>query len=158
MPALTRRRDRDASQETWLIFYDGDIRAGTVALRSGQPTTTEPWEWSCGFYWLSGGRLRLGHRGDILGSTQGLRGGMEDLPRKTRWGRFSGLARPARPDRTEYALFDAGLRPPSPEWEPGKPCDTRMKCRCGEVFDSHDPAGSYIHRGHIYQQQAGRNR
>ena len=34
MPALTRRRDRQASQETWLIYF-GDIHAGTIALRSG---------------------------------------------------------------------------------------------------------------------------
>jgi hypothetical protein len=23
------------------------------------------------------------------------------------------------------------------------------RCVCGETFDSHDPAGSYIHRAHI---------
>jgi hypothetical protein len=42
MPALTRRRDRDASQETWLIFYDG-VHVGTIGLRSGNPTTFPGW-------------------------------------------------------------------------------------------------------------------
>jgi hypothetical protein len=30
--------------------YFGDIHAGTIALRSGNPTTTASWEWRCGFY------------------------------------------------------------------------------------------------------------
>jgi hypothetical protein len=29
-----------------------------------------------------------------------------------------------------------------------------MTCPCGEAFDSHDPDGSYVHRGHIYAAQA----
>jgi hypothetical protein len=29
MPALTRRRDPDAQQETWLIYY-GDVQVGTM--------------------------------------------------------------------------------------------------------------------------------
>jgi hypothetical protein len=49
MPALTRRRDRQASQETWLIYFGG-IHAGTIGLRSGNPTTADPWSWYCGFY------------------------------------------------------------------------------------------------------------
>jgi hypothetical protein len=62
-------------------------------------------------------------------------------------------------DRTaqKYALWDAGQRLPPLEWEPGKPCSIWMKCPCGEIFDSHDPAGSYIHRVHIYRQPASRN-
>jgi hypothetical protein len=48
-PALTRRRDRDAHQETWLIYF-GDVRVGSIAIRSGNPADTGPWGWSCGFY------------------------------------------------------------------------------------------------------------
>jgi hypothetical protein len=36
MPALTRRRNPDARQESWLVFY-GDVRVGTIAIRSGNP-------------------------------------------------------------------------------------------------------------------------
>ena len=49
MPALTRRRSQDHSHECWLIFY-GDVHAGTIAIRSGNPIDTDPWQWRCGFY------------------------------------------------------------------------------------------------------------
>jgi hypothetical protein len=50
MPALTRRRSSEhPSQQCWLIYY-GDIHAGTISERSGNPHDTEPWEWQCGFY------------------------------------------------------------------------------------------------------------
>ena len=34
MPELTRRRDLDAQQETWLFHY-GDVRIGVIAERVG---------------------------------------------------------------------------------------------------------------------------
>jgi hypothetical protein len=49
MLALTRRRDPDARQEAWLV-YCGDVHVGTIALRSGNPNSTTPWQWRCGFY------------------------------------------------------------------------------------------------------------
>jgi hypothetical protein len=49
MPELTRRRDPDAQQETWLIHY-GDVRVGMIAERVGNPDHTPGWQWSCGFY------------------------------------------------------------------------------------------------------------
>jgi hypothetical protein len=60
MPALTRRRDPDARQESRLIFY-GDVRVGAIGLRSVNPFATDPWQWRCSFYpgseprdWTSG--------------------------------------------------------------------------------------------------------
>jgi hypothetical protein len=49
MTQLTRRRDPEAQQETWLIYY-GDVQVGTIAERVGNPTDTPRWQWSCGFY------------------------------------------------------------------------------------------------------------
>jgi hypothetical protein len=49
MPALTRRRSPDHRQECWQIYF-GDIRAGTIAERVGNPHDTDQWEWRCGFY------------------------------------------------------------------------------------------------------------
>src|SRR5882762_1976304 len=49
MAALTRRRSTDAREECWHIYY-GDVRVGTIAVRSGNPHDTDPWQWSCGFY------------------------------------------------------------------------------------------------------------
>jgi hypothetical protein len=48
MPALTRRRDPDAQQETWLIYY-GDVQVGTISERTSNLTGTPRWEWACGF-------------------------------------------------------------------------------------------------------------
>ena len=49
MTALTRRRDPDARQESWMIHY-GDVHVGTIGLRSGNPFGTDQWQWRCGFY------------------------------------------------------------------------------------------------------------
>ncbi len=49
MPHLTRRRDRNAGQESWLIYY-GDVLVGSIGRRSGNPTESDPWQWRCGFY------------------------------------------------------------------------------------------------------------
>jgi hypothetical protein len=48
MPALTRRRSSDR-QNCWHIYY-GDVQAGTIAKRVGNPHDTDQWEWICGFY------------------------------------------------------------------------------------------------------------
>ena len=49
MPALTRRRDPDARQESWLVYH-GDVHVGAIAIRSGIPHNQAPWGWRCGFY------------------------------------------------------------------------------------------------------------
>jgi hypothetical protein len=36
---LTRRRDPDAREERWLVYF-GDVRVGTVEIRSGNPHVT----------------------------------------------------------------------------------------------------------------------
>jgi len=53
MPTLTRRRSPERRQECWLIYY-GDIRAGAISERSGNPSDTDAWEWRCGSYPGSG--------------------------------------------------------------------------------------------------------
>jgi hypothetical protein len=40
MPALTRRRNPDAPQEIWHVYY-GDVRVGSIALRLGNPADTD---------------------------------------------------------------------------------------------------------------------
>ena len=49
MPALTRRRDLQAQDECWHVYY-GDVRVGTIAKRIGIPITEDSWGWACGFY------------------------------------------------------------------------------------------------------------
>jgi len=38
MPELTRRRSLDASEECWHVYY-GNVRVGTIAIRTGIPLT-----------------------------------------------------------------------------------------------------------------------
>jgi len=49
MPALTRRRDPEAHQQTWYVDY-GDVQVGTTSMRAGVPVDVDQWGWSCGFY------------------------------------------------------------------------------------------------------------
>ena len=49
VPQLTCRRDANAAQETWGVYY-GDVQVGTIAERAGNPTGKPRWQWSCGFY------------------------------------------------------------------------------------------------------------
>jgi hypothetical protein len=41
-----RRRDFESRQECWNVYYS-DVHAGTIAVRSGNPNDTDPWEWRC---------------------------------------------------------------------------------------------------------------
>jgi hypothetical protein len=49
MPELTRRRSPEAREECWHVYYD-DAHVGSIAIRSGNPESTDPWQWHCGFY------------------------------------------------------------------------------------------------------------
>jgi len=49
MPALTRRRDPEAHQENWHIYF-GDIHVGTIARSVGNSGAAPQWQWRCGFY------------------------------------------------------------------------------------------------------------
>ena len=59
MPALTRRRDPDALQETWRVYYD-DVQVGTISRRAGVPVDVDQWGWSCGFFPAIDRSLRAG--------------------------------------------------------------------------------------------------
>ncbi|WMT78749.1 hypothetical protein [Bradyrhizobium sp. Ash2021] len=48
MPALTRRLSKDRA-DCWHVYF-GDVRVGTIAMRSGVPVDVEQWGWQCGFY------------------------------------------------------------------------------------------------------------
>jgi hypothetical protein len=44
MPELTRRRYPEARDECWHVYF-GDVHAGTLAIRTGNPHDTDSWEW-----------------------------------------------------------------------------------------------------------------
>jgi len=39
----------EAPDECWHVFF-GDVRVGTIAIRTGMPPGEDPWSWACGFY------------------------------------------------------------------------------------------------------------
>jgi hypothetical protein len=148
MPTLTRRRYHERP-DCWHVYY-GDVHAGTIARRVGNPHDTDPWQWSCGFHPGS-------HAGEHTNGTaptfEAARADFERawavfLSNRTEWD-FEEY-RDAR-DRTarKYALWDAGEKLPPNEWEPGKPCSIFMKCPCSNVFNSHRLADNLIHVPHI---------
>jgi hypothetical protein len=47
--AVTLRRCSDDHPEIWLIHY-GDVRVGSIAIRTGVPVDAGRWTWSCGIY------------------------------------------------------------------------------------------------------------
>jgi hypothetical protein len=44
MPKLTRRRNLDAADQCWHIYF-GDVHVGTIAIRAGMPHHEDPWGW-----------------------------------------------------------------------------------------------------------------
>lgn len=49
MPTNTADATPKPAKNAWHIYY-GDVLAGALAIRTGNPHDTEPWEWRCGFY------------------------------------------------------------------------------------------------------------
>ena len=149
MAALTRRRDRKTSQEAWLIYY-GDVHVGTIGLRSGNPTTTDPWSWHCGFYPGSNpGEGTSGTAASFWEARSAFEAAWRIFLAKRTEADFQAW-RDER-DRTarKYALWDAGHRLPRAEWEPGKPCSIWMKCPCGTIFNSHRLDDTVVHVPHL---------
>jgi hypothetical protein len=149
MPALIRRRGPDASQEAWLVYY-GDVHVGTIALRSGNPTTTASWEWCCGFYPGSDpGDSASGTAATFREARKAFEAAWQIFLAKRTEDDFQAWRDDRDRTAEKYALWDAGLRPPAPEWEPGKPCSTWMKCPCGVIFNSHLLEDTVLHVPHI---------
>jgi hypothetical protein len=148
MPELTRRRSLDAPEDCWHVYY-GDVRVGTIAIRTGVPHHEDPWGWICGFYPGSEPGEYLDRTAAIFNQARA------DF--ETAWRIFSAKRTEAdyqawrdQRDWTErkYAMWERGERMPS------QMPSSLMTCPCGVAFDSHDPEGSYVHRVHIYAAQA----
>jgi hypothetical protein len=122
----------------------GDIRAGTIAIRSGIPHDEDPWGWSCGFY---PGSHPGEHEDGTAPTFEQARADFEDA-----WHRFLSKRTEAdfqawRDERDwtarKYAMWKAGERIPSQ-----KP-NSLMTCPCGETFDSHRLKDTTVHVPHI---------
>jgi len=143
MPELTRRRSPDAPDECWHVYY-GDVRVGTIAIRTGIPPDEDPWGWACGFYPGS-------HPGEC---TDGAAATLDQarVEFEDAWRLFLSKrtdadfqAWRAQRDWTDrkYAMWQAGERMPSQ-----KP-SSLMTCSCGQVFDSHRLEQNLAHVPHL---------
>ena len=142
IPTLTRRRYPERP-DCWHIYY-GDVQAGTIARRVGNPFDTDPWEWNCGFYPGSHPRECTN---DTAATFDQARADFERawavfLSKRTeadfqKWrGSRDWTAR-------KYAMWARGGKFPSQ-----KP-SSLMRCPCGEIFDSHRMENTVIHVPHI---------
>jgi len=142
IPTLTRRRYPERP-DCWHIYY-GDVQAGTIARRVGNPFDTDPWEWNCGFYPGSHPRECAN---DTAATFDQARADFERawavfLSKRTeadfqKWrGSRDWTAR-------KYAMWARGGKFPSQ-----KP-SSLMRCPCGEIFDSHRMENTVIHVPHI---------
>jgi hypothetical protein len=147
MPALTRRRYPERP-DCWHIYYD-DVHVGTIAVRPGVPVDVDQWGWSCSFY------PRTQPRQDSAGTAETFEQAKVDF--ETAWRELLPTLTEADFDRWREARDWTARK--CAMWErgevlPSRKLNTMMRCPCGETFDSHDPAGSYLHRSHIYEKQA----
>ena len=144
---LTRRRSDNPHHETWHVYY-GDVHVGTIGERAGVPVDVDQWQWRCGFYpGCDPGEFSDGTAPDFFTARREFEAAWRDLS-ATRTEVDYQEWRDQR-DRTarKYASWARGEKPPPPS--------SLMRCVCGVTFDSHKPAESYDHRGHIYAAQAG---
>lgn len=144
MPTLTRRRDHDARQEGWLIYY-GDIHVGSIGQRSGNPADTDPWQWRCGFYpGAAPGECTSGTAATFQQARRAFEAAWLAFLSKRTQADFEEWRQQRDWTARKYAMWRRGEKLPS------QSPNAMMRCPCGDRFDSHDPAGSYVHRRHIY--------
>ena len=147
MPELTRRRDLEAQQETWRVYY-GDIRVGTISEHVGNPSETPNWQWACGFY--PGSDLSE-HASGMAKTFDDARGAFEAA-----WRAF--LAKRTEADFEEYrrdrafhawkrAMWAAGLQLPT------QVADGRSRCFCGAAI-SIDDMDQHIYTAHMEPEAA----
>ena len=129
MPALTRRRDPAAHDETWLIHYD-DVHVGTIRMRTGVPTNVDQWGWAIGFYPVSHRGLRASGTARSLDMA---RGAFETpwrwlLPQITQ-ADFVEHRQHRAHEAWKHAMREAGCKLPT------EMADGRSRCFCGAEID-----------------------
>jgi hypothetical protein len=150
MPELTRRRSTDAREECWHIYY-GDVHAGTIAIRTGNPHDEDPWEWHCGFY---PGSEPGEQQNGTAATFDEARTDFENAWRVFLSKRTEADFRAWRDQRDwtarKYEMWTTGEKLPSQK--PG----SMMRCPCGEMFDSHRLENTLIHVPHITAEHKSR--
>ena len=149
MPKLTRRRYPER-QDCWRVYY-GDVCVGTIARRSGCPVDVDQWQWGCGFYpGTDPGQGESGTAADFEACRVEFEAAWKRLLPNLSETSFQQWRDQRDQTERKYAMWECG------ELLPSQRPNSMMTCPCGQRFDSHDPAGSYDHRRHIYAAQSDR--
>ena len=148
MTELTRRRMKDSKVDVWHVYY-GDVQVGRIGMSSGAPNDADQWGWHVGFYpGTDPGKVRSGVRATFDEAKAGFEAAwLQFLPTRTE-ANFEEWRDQRDWTEKKYAMWARG------ELMPSQKPNSMMTCPCGERFDSHDPAGSYEHRRHIYAVQS----
>ncbi len=141
LATLTRRRYPERP-DCWHVYY-GDVRAGTIAIRSGVPFDVDQWQWSCGFYPAS-------HRGVAMDGTavdfDQARAEFETAWRaiqpKINEADYQEHRRQRARTAWKYAMDEAGAKLPT-EMASGL-----SKCFCGTEITIKD-APNHVRRAHM---------
>ena len=146
MPALTRRRDPAAHDETWLIHYD-DVHVGTIRMRTGVPTNVDQWGWTIGFYPVSHRGLRASGTARSLDMA---RGAFETawrwlLPQITQ-ADFVEHRQHRAHEAWKHAMREAGCKLPT-EMAGG-----RSRCFCGAEIDIAETE-QHVYRAHMVERE-----
>jgi hypothetical protein len=141
MLALTRRRYPER-QDCWHVYY-GDVHAGTIARRTGQPHDEDPWEWRCGFY---PGCNPGEHTNGTAETFDQARADFEAawmvfLSKRTE-ADFQEYRRQRALTAWKYKMWDTGCRMPTQE------TSGRSRCFCGETITLQNDF-DHVYRTHM---------
>jgi hypothetical protein len=143
MPAITRRRNLDAREECWHVYY-GDVHAGVIAIRSGSPHDEDPWGWNCGFYPGSHpGECTRGTAASFDEARADFEGAWKIFFSKRTEADFQAWRDQRDWTERKYAMWERGEKLPSQIFS------STMTCPCGVAFDSHRLEHTLIHVPHI---------
>ena len=125
MPALTRRRDRQAHAENWLIFF-GDIAVGSIGIRTGVPVHVGQWVWRCGCYPATHRGIRAeGTSRDFAQARADFESAWHELQPKITEADFTEHRRERAMTAWKHAMWESGCKLPT------QAPDGRSRCICG---------------------------
>jgi hypothetical protein len=138
---LTRRRYPERP-DCWHIYY-GDVQAGTIARRVGNPHDTDQWEWICGFY---PGSEPGEHQNGTAVTLDQARADFEAawavfLSKRTE-ADFAAWRKQRAWTAWKYAMRDAGLPLPT------QLSSGRARCFCGATIDIRGTA-PHVYQAHL---------
>src|ERR1700747_161410 len=142
MPTLTRRRDPDANQETWLIHFD-HIRDGIISMRAAVPAGKDQWGGNVGLLSASERGLRASGTAKWF---EAARAAFDVawqwlLPKFTE-ADFAEYRRHRAFDAWKHQMWDAGLKLPT------QTEDGRSTCFCGAEIGIAD-VESHVYATHM---------